>query len=101
VREHIPAWAILFSHQMKGRFGRSKRFLTRQTRAALARQLGRGNVVKIQRSTQAKYTRKFSDAIIAKRYLDLQRLRDEVRKAELNSLPQSTKKPREPNLLAN
>jgi hypothetical protein len=35
-----------------------------------------------RRSTSAKFARKLSDAILASRYLDLQRLRDEVRKAE-------------------
>jgi hypothetical protein len=39
--------------------------------------------MKSQRHAQAARTpRKLSDAIIAKRYLDLQRLRAEVRKAE-------------------
>jgi hypothetical protein len=33
-------------------------------------------------STPAKTARKLSDAILVTRYLDLQRLRDEVRKAE-------------------
>jgi hypothetical protein len=66
----------------------------------MARELGRGTIVKIQRSTQPKCVRKFSDAIIAKRYLDLQRLRDEVRKAEMNCASQSSKKPRERSLLA-
>jgi hypothetical protein len=40
--------------------------------------------MKGQRPAQAKNARKLSDAIIAKRYLDLQKLRDEVRKAEIN-----------------
>jgi hypothetical protein len=39
--------------------------------------------MKIQRPTQAKNERKLSDAIMTKHYLDLQRLRDEVREAEL------------------
>jgi hypothetical protein len=34
--------------------------------------------------TQAKNAPKPSDAILAKRYLELQRLRDEVRKAEIS-----------------
>jgi hypothetical protein len=38
--------------------------------------------MKSQRPTHAKNAQKLSDAIIAKRYLELQRLRDEVRKAE-------------------
>jgi hypothetical protein len=38
--------------------------------------------LKTRKPTQAKSARKPSDAIIAKRYLDLQKLRDEVRKAE-------------------
>ena len=38
--------------------------------------------MKSQRSTQTRIARKLSDVIIARRYLDLQRLRDEVRKAE-------------------
>ncbi len=38
--------------------------------------------MKSQRPTQAKNARRLSDAIIAKRYLELQRLRDEVRKTE-------------------
>ena len=41
-----------------------------------------GNVMRSQRRKQAKNARKFSHAVIAKRYLDLQKLRDEVRKAE-------------------
>jgi hypothetical protein len=39
-------------------------------------------VMKTRKPTQAKCLRKTSDGIIAKRYLDLQKLRDEVRKAE-------------------
>jgi hypothetical protein len=48
------------------------------------RQSGRRVVMKSQRPTQAKDARRLSDAIIAKRYLELQRLRDEVRKAEIS-----------------
>jgi hypothetical protein len=44
-----------------------------------------------QRPTEAKTARKLSGIIIAKRYLSLQRLRDEVRKAELSCSSQSTK----------
>ena len=40
--------------------------------------------MKRQSPTQAKNTCKPSDAILAKRYLELQRLRDEVRKAEIS-----------------
>ena len=36
--------------------------------------------------TQAKNARELSDVILAKRYLELQRLRDEVRKAEISRL---------------
>ena len=36
--------------------------------------------------TQAKNARELSDVILAKRYLELQRLRDEVRKAEISGL---------------
>ena len=45
---------------------------------------GKGVVMKGQRSAHAKNERKYSDAIIAKRYVDLQRLRDEVRRAEIS-----------------
>ena len=38
--------------------------------------------MKTRKPTQAKSARKPSDAIIAKRYLDLQKFREEVRKAE-------------------
>jgi hypothetical protein len=38
--------------------------------------------MKTRKPTQANSERKISSAIIAKRYLDLQKLRDEVRKAE-------------------
>ena len=43
------------------------------------------------RPASASQTRKPSDAALASRYLDLQRLRDEVRKAEARS----SKRPRE------
>ena len=36
--------------------------------------------------TQAKNARELSDVILAKRYLELQRLRDEVRKAEISGM---------------
>jgi len=41
----------------------------------------------------ASQTRKLSDAALASRYLDLQRLRDEVRKAESRCPPRSSKRP--------
>jgi hypothetical protein len=41
-------------------------------------------VMKTQKPTQAKNTRRVSEAIIAKRYLEVQELRDVVRKAEIN-----------------
>jgi hypothetical protein len=40
--------------------------------------------MKGQRPTQTKNARKLSGSIIAKRYFDLQRLRDEVRKIEMS-----------------
>jgi hypothetical protein len=40
--------------------------------------------MKSQRPTQAKNAQKLSGAIIAKRYLEVQRLRDEVREAEIS-----------------
>ena len=43
--------------------------------------------MKSPRPTQAKRSGKFSSAVIAKRYFDLQRLRDEVHKAETSALP--------------
>src|SRR5260370_21182567 len=45
---------------------------------------GRRVVMKHQIPTQAKDAPKPSDAILAKRYLELQSLRDEVRKAEIS-----------------
>jgi hypothetical protein len=53
--------------------------------------------LKTRKPTQAKSARKPSDALIAKRYLDLQKLRDEVRKAESScglSLNANRDKPR-------
>jgi hypothetical protein len=47
-------------------------------------QSGRRIVMKRQIPTQAKDAPKPSDGILAKRYLELQRLRDEVRKAEIS-----------------
>jgi hypothetical protein len=43
-------------------------------------------------SRPAKTARKLSDAILITRYLDLQRLRDEVRRAEARFAPASLKK---------
>jgi hypothetical protein len=48
--------------------------------------INQGIAMKSQRSTPAKIARKQS-AILASRYLDLQRLRDEVRKAETRGAP--------------
>jgi hypothetical protein len=48
--------------------------------------------MKRQGSTPAKTAGKLSDAILATRYLDLQRLRDEVRKAEARSASASLQK---------
>ncbi|MGZ5871939.1 MAG: hypothetical protein ACXWKP_07500 [Bradyrhizobium sp.] len=53
--------------------------------------IDQGMIVKSQTSTTAKIARKPSGAILAVRYLALQRLRDEVRKAEIRRL----KKPRD------
>ncbi len=39
--------------------------------------------MKRQKPTQARHSRKLSDAILARRYLDLQRLRAQVREAEM------------------
>jgi hypothetical protein len=47
---------------------------------------------KRQGSRPAKTARKLSDAILITRYLDLQRLRDEVRRAEARFAPASLKK---------
>ena len=43
---------------------------------------------------KAQNARNLSDAVIARRYLDLQRLRDEVRKAERNCALKGSKKAR-------
>ena len=50
--------------------------------------------VKSQIPTQAKNARKLSDAIIARRYHDLQKLRDQVRKAETSCAFKGSEKPR-------
>ena len=47
--------------------------------------------MKSRRSAQANNTRGLSNAVIAKLYLDLQRLRDKVRKAEINCAPKRLK----------
>ena len=58
--------------------------------------------MKSQGPTQAKNARKLSDAIIAKRYLELQKLRDEVRKAEISGAMDApySKKTKRPALIA-
>jgi hypothetical protein len=56
--------------------------------------------MKNQKLTQAKDARKLSGAFIARRYLDMQRLRDEVRKAETSCAPQVSKKSRDRKQLA-
>lgn len=48
--------------------------------------------MKSQKPALANNTRKLSDAALADRYLDLQRLRDEVRKAEASYVSRRTKK---------
>jgi hypothetical protein len=59
-----------------------RRFLTRQSSAGF-KMIRLGELMmKTRKPAQAKRARKISDAIIAKSYLDLQTLRDEVRKAE-------------------
>ncbi len=58
--------------------------------------------MKSQKPMQAKKNaQRLSDNIIAKRYLDLQRLRDEVRRAEINCASESSQKPRDREQLAN
>jgi hypothetical protein len=47
-----------------------------------------------QRPTRLKGTDKLSDALIAQRYLDLQKLREKVRKAEIRFGLRGSKKPR-------
>jgi hypothetical protein len=53
----------------------------------------RGVVMKTQKVPEAKNARKLSDAIIEKRYLDLQKLRDAVRIAEISCAAQTLKRP--------
>jgi hypothetical protein len=56
--------------------------------------------MKSQRLTPAKIARKPSDAILANRYLELQRLRDEVRKAETSRARRGLRRPRDQEQLA-
>ena len=49
--------------------------------------------MKTHKIGQAKNTRKLSDAVIEKRYLDLQKLRDAVKTAEMSCAGQTLKKP--------
>ena len=49
--------------------------------------------MKNQAATRAKKGWKLPDAVIARRYLDLQRLRDKVKKAEAQCTQQGAKKP--------
>jgi hypothetical protein len=66
--------------------------LDRQTGPAAVETIKKGSVVmKTQKAAGAKNARKLSDAIIEKRYLDLQKLRDAVRKAEISCAPQTLK----------
>ena len=51
--------------------------------------------MKGHRSAAARIARKLSCGVLASRYLDLQKLRDEVRKAETNCTPRTLKKPRD------
>jgi hypothetical protein len=52
-----------------------------------------GIIVKTQKAAGGKNAGKLSDAVIEKRYLDLQKLRDAVRTAEMNCAAQTWKKP--------
>lgn len=52
-------------------------------------------IMKGHRSAAARIARKLSCGVLANRYLDLQKLRDEVRKAETNCTPRTLKKPRD------
>jgi hypothetical protein len=53
--------------------------------------------MKRQSPMQAKNELKLSDAILAKRYLELQKLRDEVRKAEIFGMMMDALCSREPS----
>ena len=57
--------------------------------------------MKRQRPTQAKGALNRSEATIASRYLDLQRLRDEIRKAETDDALQGSTKPQDRTQLPN
>lgn len=50
--------------------------------------------MKTHKFGDAKNARQLSDAIIEKRYLDLQRLRDAVKTAEMSCAGQTLKKPK-------
>jgi hypothetical protein len=58
--------------------------------------------MKTQKPAEGKHARKLSDAVIEKRYLYLQKLRNAVRIAEMNRAPQNLKQPepRKPAVLA-
>ncbi len=47
-----------------------------------------------QKLTRLKGTDKLSDALIARRYLDLQKLREKVREAQIHFALRGSKKPR-------
>jgi hypothetical protein len=88
----FPAALSIYLRQQETAYGRCWR---------IESYLRRGIVMKSQRPAQAKNARKPSDAVIARRYLDLQRLRDEVRKAEISFAPKGSKKPWDRNQLTN
>jgi hypothetical protein len=68
--------------------------LGRQTGAAAVLTIKKGAfIVKTQKAAGGKNAVKLSDAVIEKRYLDLQNLRDAVRTAEMNCAAQTWKKP--------
>ena len=56
--------------------------------------------MKNQVPTRAKKIWRLPDAVIARRYLDLQRLRDKVKKAEAGCALQSARKPSRRNQVA-
>ena len=58
------------------------------------RQSSRGFVMRSQRLTRLKGLDKLSGALIARRYLDLQKLREKVREAEIRFGLKGSKKPR-------
>jgi hypothetical protein len=66
--------------------------LGRQTGAAAVLTIKKGAfIVKTQKAAGGKNAGKLSDAVIEKRYLDLQKLRDAVRTAEMNCAAQTWK----------